>query len=152
VAKAFAAVDALVRQHDPDAPGVLVSKMAHGRRELLLGARHDHTYGPVVIVGDGGTSVEAVPDVQVLLPFFDAVAVVAAVARLRIAPLLAGVRGEPAVDVAAFADAAVAVGRLIGDPSQGLVDLDVNPVLVGSVGEGCVAVDAVVRIVEKLAR
>jgi acetate---CoA ligase (ADP-forming) len=148
VAQAFTEVDAILRGHDPDAPGVLVAVMARGRRELLLGARHDPTFGPVVLVGDGGTYVEAMPDVSVLLPPFDADDVLAALRRLRIAPLLAGVRGEAPMDVDAFAEATVAAGRLIGDASSGLVNLDVNPVLVGSEGEGCVAVDAVVFVAD----
>jgi hypothetical protein len=48
-------------------------------------------------------------------------------------------------DVGAFAMAAVAVGHLIGDTRSGVVELDINPVIVGRHGEGCVAVDAVIR-------
>ena len=64
--------------------------------------------------------------------------------RLRIAPLLDGVRGEPALDVAAFCDAALRVGELMLDEEAAVVALDINPVIVGARGEGCVAVDAVV--------
>jgi hypothetical protein len=67
-----------------------------------------------------------------------------ALSRLRIAPLLGGVRGEPPMDVDAFGASAVAVGRLMADDKSGVTTLDVNPVLVGSAGEGCHAVDAVV--------
>jgi hypothetical protein len=52
------------------------------------------------------------------------------------------------MDVEAFADAAVTVGHLIADASAGLVNLDLNPVLVGSAGEGCTAVDAVVFVID----
>jgi len=68
----------------------------------------------------------------------------AALAQLRIAPLLEGVRGEPPLDVDAFCDAAVAVGRVLQDPDCGILNLDINPVMVGARGEGCAAVDAVV--------
>jgi acetate---CoA ligase (ADP-forming) len=146
VASAFHDIARILQDHDPDAPGVLVAPMVRGRRELLLGARHDPTFGPIVVVGDGGAYVEAMPDIAVLIPPFDADDVRAALDRLRIAPLFAGVRGEPPMDVAAFADAALAVGRLIGDPASGLVDLDVNPVMIRSAGDGCVALDAVTRI------
>lgn len=125
--------------------GVLVAAMVDGRREMLIGAHRDPTFGPVVLVGDGGKYVEAMPDAALLLPPFDPADVRAALARLRIAPVLAGVRGEAPMDVDAYAMAAAAVGRLmLDDPA--VVSLDLNPVLIGSQGEGCTAVDAAVFV------
>ena len=124
--------------------GVIVAEMVKGERELMIGARLDAVFGPVVLVGDGGKYVEAMPDLQVLLPPFDADQVERALRRLRIAPLLDGVRGDPALDVAAFCASAVAVGELICDASAGITQLDINPVIVRKRGEGCVAVDAVI--------
>ena len=124
--------------------GVIVAQMVRGRRELMIGGRLDPVFGPVVLVGDGGKYVEVMPDMQVLLAPFDAARVAQALRRLRIAPLLDGVRGEPALDVAAFCAAAVAVGDLMADAAAGITQLDINPVIVGAAGEGCVAVDAVV--------
>lgn len=126
--------------------GVLVARMAKGRRELLIGAHRDPVFGPVVLVGDGGKYVEAMPDTQVLLPPFDTDDVKRVLARLRIAPLLAGTRGEPPMDVEAFAAAAVAVGRWMCEASSTVTSLDLNPVLVGAAGDGCVALDAVVFV------
>lgn len=124
--------------------GAIVAKMARGRRELMIGARVDPVFGPVVLVGDGGKYVEAMPDARVMLAPFDADEVKAALSRLRIAPLLGGVRGEPPLDVEAFCQAVTAVGRLMLDARAGVLNLDLNPVLVGARGEGCVALDAVV--------
>ncbi len=124
--------------------GAIVAKMARGRREMMIGARIDPVFGPVVLVGDGGKYVEAMPDVQLLIAPFTAAEVKEALGRLRVAPLLAGVRGEPALDVEAFCEAALAVCRLMMNPQAGVVNLDLNPVLVGATGEGCVALDAVV--------
>jgi acyl-CoA synthetase (NDP forming) len=124
--------------------GLLVAERVRGQRELMIGARFDPVFGPVVLVGDGGLYVEALPDTQVLLPPFDATLVEQALRRLRIAPLLDGVRGEPALDVAAFCAAVVAVGSLVADGSAGIQQLDLNPVIVGARGQGCAAVDAVV--------
>jgi acyl-CoA synthetase (NDP forming) len=118
--------------------------MARGRRELMIGARVDPVFGPVVLVGDGGKYVEALPDVRVLLAPFTAAEVRSALSKLRIAPLLAGVRDEPPLDVEAFTRAVLAVGQLMSGPRAGIVNLDLNPVLVGAAGEGCVALDAVV--------
>ena len=124
--------------------GVIVAAQASGQRELLIGARVDPVFGPVVLVGDGGKYVEAMPDVQVLLAPFSFQQVEQALRRLRIAPLLDGVRGESALDVPAFCEAAVAVGRLMSDPLAGISQLDVNPVMVSARGHGCVALDAVI--------
>lgn len=123
--------------------GVLVAAMARGRREMLIGAHRDPVFGPVVLVGDGGKYVEAMPDAALLLPPFGEADVHVVLARLRIAPVLAGVRGEAPMDAAAFAAAAVAVGHLMQD-DPAVASLDINPVLVRSEGEGCTAVDAVV--------
>ena len=133
--------------------GVIVAERMHGLRELMIGARLDPVFGPVVLVGDGGKYVEAMPDVQVLLPPFDVAHVERALRRLRIAPLLDGVRGEPALDVAAFCRCVVAVGVLMSDADAGaltsdadggITQLDINPLIVGARGTGCVAVDAVI--------
>jgi len=124
--------------------GVIVAKMVSGRREMMIGARVDPVFGPIVLVGDGGKYVEVLPDVQLLIPPFDAAQVSQALQRLRIAPLLAGVRGESALDIDAFCDAVLSVGRLMMSPRAGVSNLDLNPVLLGAKGEGCVALDAVV--------
>jgi acyl-CoA synthetase (NDP forming) len=120
------------------ANGAVVARMVHGQRELLLGAHHDPTFGPVVLLGDGGRYVEALPDIQVLFPRFDADDALAALSRLRVAPVLRGTRGEPAVDLPAVAAAAVALGATVDD----VASVDVNPLMAGP--DGCVAVDAVV--------
>jgi acyl-CoA synthetase (NDP forming) len=144
VRAAFAEIDARLRQIDPAPAGVLVQRMAAPGRELMIGARRDPIFGPVVLVGTGGAYVEVQPDLAVLLWPFEIGDVPAALARLRLAPLLAGVRGEAAADVAAFSSTAVAVGALLaGDHT--LAEIDLNPVMVGPAGTGCVAVDAVVR-------
>ncbi len=122
--------------------GVIVAAMAHGLRELMVGAHLDPVFGPVLVVGDGGRHVEAMPDVATVLAPFTPARVERALRRLRIAPLLDGVRGDPPMDVAAFCRAAAAVGALVADRGAGVAAVDANPVIVGARGEGCVAVDA----------
>jgi len=122
------------------ANGAIVARMVQGRRELLLGLHQDPRFGPVVLVGDGGRYVEALPDVRVLFPPFSAADVIAALGQLRIAPVLCGTRGEPAVDVASVAAAAVRLGAIANQ----VMSVDLNP-LVASEG-GCVAADAVVIV------
>jgi succinyl-CoA synthetase beta subunit len=144
VGAAWREMHSAARQAGVSLSGVIVAEMAKGQRELMIGARLDPVFGPVVLVGDGGKYVEAMPDLQVLLPPFDAAEVEQALRRLRIAPLLDGVRGEPPLDVAAFCRSVVAVGRLMAADRAGITQLDINPVIVGASGQGCVAVDAVI--------
>jgi acyl-CoA synthetase (NDP forming) len=100
--------------------------------------------GQVVTVGDGGKYVEALADVQVLMADASRQEIQQALRRLRIAPLLDGVRGEPACDVEALCDAVMAAGRLIADSEAGVQSLDLNPVIVRAAGQGCAAADAVI--------
>jgi hypothetical protein len=146
VSSAYREIECALRGQGARFDGAIVAKMASGRREMMIGARMDPVFGPVVLVGDGGKYVEAMPDVQVLLSPFSDSDVKAALARLRIAPLLTGVRGEPALDVDAFCAAVLAVCRLMTNPESRVSNLDLNPVLVGARGEGCVALDAVVYV------
>jgi acetate---CoA ligase (ADP-forming) len=144
VRAAFGDIETVLGTHDPDASGVIIAGMVAGRRELIVGARHDPAFGPTVVVGDGGVYAEVMPDAAVLLAPFDDDEARAALDRLRIAPVLAGARGEPPMDVEAVVSLLAAVGRLITDESAGVTELDLNPVMLKTVGEGCVAADAVV--------
>ena len=125
--------------------GVIVAAMRKARRELMIGARIDPDFGPVVVVGDGGKDVEALKDFALLVTPFDADEVKDALRGLRIAPLLDGVRGDPPLDLDALAAAAVAVGRLICGAKGRIASIDLNPVMVGARGEGVVIVDALVE-------
>jgi hypothetical protein len=71
-----------------------------------------------------------------------------ALRRLRVAALFDGVRGDPPMDIAAFCQSAAAVGALLSDPAARVLSLDLNPIIVGERGAGCVAVDAVVFVDE----
>jgi hypothetical protein len=83
-------------------------------------------------------------DTKLLLSPFCADDVKQALAGLRIGPLLAGVRGEPPMDVDALANAVVKIGELMADDSAGVVSIDLNPVLLDDAGKGGVVVDAAV--------
>lgn len=125
--------------------GIIVAKMLKGGRELAIGARTDPVFGPVVMVGDGGIYLEALGDFSLLLPPFDVAAVQAALSKLRVAPLLRGVRGEAPSDTAAFAGIAVRLGDAMLEWQGEVASIDINPVKVFARGEGAFAVDALVE-------
>jgi acyl-CoA synthetase (NDP forming) len=127
--------------------GVLVAAMHKGRHECMVGAHLDPVFGVVVAVGDGGKYVEAMRDVALLVPPFDTGEVLHALRDLRIAPLLAGTRGDPPLDVEALAALAVRVGQLMVAAQGRIASIDLNPAMLGAVGEGVVVVDALVECI-----
>jgi acetate---CoA ligase (ADP-forming) len=143
---AAADVQVAAQAHGLELDGYLVAPMVKGLHEVLVGAHHDPTFGPVVLLGAGGVHVEVTPDTQVLLAPCSPAEVRAAIGRLRMAPLLAGVRGAPAADVDAWVDAVVAASRHVAEADSHVVGFDANPVLLLPAGEGAVAVDAVVLV------
>ena len=140
----YTQMEEIIRKHGARFDGVIVAAMAGGRREIMIGAHRDPVFGPVVAVGDGGKYVEIFRDTTLLLPPFGLADVKDALGRLRIAPLFAGVRGEPPMDVDALSDTIVKIGALMADPAANVMSLDLNPVMLDSADKGCVVVDAVV--------
>ncbi len=140
----YSEMEDIIRKHGARFDGVIIAAMAGGRREIMIGAHRDPVFGPVVAMGDGGKYVEIFRDTTLLLPPFSQTDAVDALQRLRVAPLFAGVRGEPPMDVAALSDAIVKIGALMADPEARVMSLDLNPVMLDSEGKGCVVVDAVV--------
>jgi len=111
--------------------------------ELLIGARRDPSFGPVVAVGSGGILAEVTRDVSFRLAPLDrdeARTMWLEGARPR---LLAGPRGLPAGDVEPLVEAAVAVGELMLDQPR-VLELDLNPVI--ATGASALAVDALVIV------
>src|SRR6266850_6743920 len=123
--------------------GVIVARRARGGRELALGARIDPSFGPLVLVGDGGIYLEALKDFRLLVPPFREDEVLAKIAELRVAPLLGPLRGQLARDVGALARMAVRLGEALLAWDGRVASVDVNPVMVFETG--AVALDALVE-------
>ncbi|NPC58470.1 acetate--CoA ligase family protein [Caenimonas soli] len=128
-------------------PQVIVAEMVRGVHELALGVTVDPRVGAVVMVGDGGTLIELRKDAVSLLAPFTVEQAKQACAKLRIAPLFYGYRDSPALDLDAFAEAAVALGNFAAN-AVNLRSVDVNPVIAMPKGQGVFAVDAVVELQE----
>lgn len=142
VGEVYAEMEEIIRKQGSRFDGVIVAAMTGGRREIVIGAHRDPVFGPVVMVGDGGKYVEVFKDTTLLLPPFIRDDAKRALAKLRIAPLFEGVRGEPPMDVDALVDAMVKIGELMADTSAKVMSIDLNPVMLNT--NGCVVVDAVV--------
>jgi succinyl-CoA synthetase beta subunit len=121
--------------------GCIVQEQTAPGTELLLSIRRDAQFGPLVMVGAGGTLVELLHDVaSAPAPISHEVAL-QMVRGLRIARLLDAWRGNPARDIEAIVDALVRLSWLAVDLGERLVDLEINPLIAGSVGAGVRAVD-----------
>ena len=123
--------------------GVLVEAMSPRGLELVVGARRDPRWGPVLMVGLGGIWVEALGDVRLIPPDLTEDEIVVELGKLKTAKLLQGFRNPPAVDVKAVAAAAAAVGRLMLVRPD-IAEVDVNPLMVHAAGHGATALDALI--------
>jgi acetate---CoA ligase (ADP-forming) len=119
--------------------GVLVESMAKPGLELIVGARRDPEWGPIVVVGLGGIWTEALKDVVLMSPDLDEDEIVAALGTLKGAALLDGLRGAPPSDKKAVARVAAKLGALMR-ATPDLLDIEINPLVVHP--EGAVALDA----------
>jgi acyl-CoA synthetase (NDP forming) len=136
---AVAAYRDLVARLDP--PAVTVEEMADlgSGVEVIVGVQRDARFGPVVMVGLGGVLTEVLADVAFALAPVSVATARELLSGLRGATILDGVRGRPAVDVAALAEVVAAVSRAAAEHPE-IGELEVNPVLAGS--NGCLALDA----------
>jgi acyl-CoA synthetase (NDP forming) len=123
--------------------GILVEAMAPRGLEMIVGARRDRDWGPVTLVGLGGIWTEALHDVRLLPVGLDLDEITDELGKLRAAPLLRGMRGEPARDVTALAMVVQRIGALLAARPE-IQEVDLNPVAVYAVGEGVLALDALI--------
>jgi acyl-CoA synthetase (NDP forming) len=123
--------------------GVLVEAMARPGIELIVGARRDPDWGPVLVVGLGGIWAQALRDVRVLPSDLEPAAIVGELRKLKAAALLTGFRGAPALDLVAVAEIAWRLGRFAAAHPE-IAEIDVNPLVVYPEHEGAIAVDALI--------
>jgi acetyl-CoA synthetase (ADP-forming) len=121
--------------------GFSVQEMVRGEAEVIVGIRRDPQFGPLVIVGLGGIAVEIIGDVAVASAPVSRDHVRKMIDGLATATLFKGARGKPPLDIDAIASAVERISWLAYDLGPRLVDLEVNPLIVGAEGRGAVAVD-----------
>jgi len=134
IAKAFPDVQ-------PD--GYLVEAMAPPGLEMVIGARRDPQWGPVLLAGLGGVWIEALHDVRLMPADAPRAVVEAEIGALKGRALLSGYRGSEAVDIGAIAEAVTKVGALMQSCPE-IVEIDVNPLMAYPAGEAPVALDALI--------
>jgi hypothetical protein len=97
--------------------------------ELLVGARRDPRFGPLVVVAAGGLHAETLRDVAAALAPVDEATAEELIRSLASAPLLLGSRGRPLLAVGAAAQAVAALSRFAAAHPE-IAEVEVNPLLV----------------------
>jgi acyl-CoA synthetase (NDP forming) len=143
---AYERVLASAKRHAPTAAidGVLVQKMARPGREVILGISRDEHWGPLLMVGLGGTLVEALGDVALAPVPIDHAGAQALLNRLKAARVLGPWRGQPPADIDALAALMVNLSHFAHDHADSIAEIDLNPVIVHAEGEGLTLVDALI--------
>jgi acetyl-CoA synthetase (ADP-forming) len=132
---------ALAAAGETGAPTIAIQEMVRGDAELIIGARHDEAFGPQVMVGFGGVMVEVLRDVQLASAPLGRDHALGLLRKLKLWPILDGVRGRPKLDVDAVADTLMRLSWLAHDLGPRLQDIEINPLIVRVAGSGAVAVD-----------
>ena len=147
VREAATQMAAVVSRARPSAriDGFTVSQMAAPSDgiELIAGAVDDPQFGPVILFGQGGVSVEAVQDTAVELAPLNFALANSLMRRTRISRLFAGVRGAPPIDSAAVAVVLSKISQMMIDLPE-LAELDINPLV--ATPAGVLALDARFRL------
>jgi acyl-CoA synthetase (NDP forming) len=120
---------------------VLVQPMAGKGREVILGAKRDPCFGPVILFGLGGIFVEALQDLVWRVAPFGHETAEDMIAHIRGHKVLQGIRGEKPFDTRTIADLLVRLSQLMVDHHE-IQEIDINPVRVFQEGEGALVLDA----------
>lgn len=148
VGNAYEEIVRSVIQAQPNAKvhGVSVQKMARSGVEVIIGASHDPQFGPILMFGLGGVSVEVLGDVSFrIIPITQRDAR-EMVREIKGYPILEGIRGQAAVSIESIEEALLKISEyMYGHPE--VKELDLNPIFVYS--DGLVAVDARVVLEEE---
>ena len=148
--QAFEGLAARSKAADVEFEGVLVETMVQSSIELIVGITMDSQFGPVVLIGLGGVLVEVLQERAILVPPFSRVQASDAIESVRgLHVLLCGVRGRPASNVEALLDVVMRIGAVAEWLAGQLVELEVNPLMLGPGRDDAVCVDALVRLREK---
>ncbi|MEH7253159.1 acetate--CoA ligase family protein [Neobacillus niacini] len=128
---------------DLELDGVLVEKMGEKGIEMVVGARRDSEWGPIVMVGLGGIWIEVLKDVRFMSPKLTEEYIEQEILALKSADLLRGARGSAPADVKALTQVVAKVGQLMNAVPE-IEEIDINPVMVYPDGQGVVALDALI--------
>jgi acyl-CoA synthetase (NDP forming) len=123
----------------------LVQRMIPSGVEVILGAKRDTEFGPVVLFGLGGIHVEVFQDISLRVAPVSGDQAMEMINEIKGHLLLKGFRGKPPADTAALQQTIVAFSRILVY-SPKIHELEINPLIVSEKGKGCNIVDARMRL------
>jgi len=143
--RAWRDIAADVRKAQPDLvlDGMLVEAMAPAGLELVVGARREPKWGPILTVGLGGIWIEALHDIRILPADLSHDGIIAELLQLKGAALLRGGRGMPAADLDTVADCVLRLGALIRGDAR-VSEIEINPLRVYA--KGALALDVLMHV------
>lgn len=121
--------------------GVYVEMMGKPGREVILGMHRDPQFGPMLMFGLGGIFVEVMKDVSFYLAPITKEEAMHMLMNTRSYALLKGARGQGPVDLEGIAGALQRISQLVTD-FPNIIEMDINPFIVGEVGTPPVVADA----------
>ena len=122
-----------------DFAGMLIEEMVSGT-ELIVGAKVDYQFGPVILLGMGGTAVEIYKDTALRMAPLKEVDVESMLKGLQAYELLKGYRGSQPVNLKELTKTLMAFSNLVMNLEGYFESIDLNPVMCSS--ERCVVADA----------
>lgn len=139
-----------IRDKTPEArlDGVYIEKMCKRGREVILGMTRDRQFGPMLMFGLGGIFVEVMKDVTFHIAPITAEEAIQMLQGTKSYSLLKGVRGQASVDLQAIAESLQRISQLVTDFPE-IVEMDINPFMVGEVGSESIAADARITLAQK---
>ena len=136
-----------VRLARPDASieGFTVQQMAvrAGAHELIIGMTDDQLFGPVILFGQGGISVEVVADQALALPPLNMPLARELISHTLVYRLLRGYRNRPAAVIDDIAHTLIKISQLVTDFAE-ITELDINPLFADD--KGVLALDARIKV------
>ncbi|NYT37269.1 CoA-binding protein [Allopusillimonas soli] len=126
----------------PRIQGVLVQPMVRAGTEIMVGAKIDPLFGPVIVVGLGGIMVELLKDTVLELAPVNHGEALGMLGRLKGKAALGGFRGSEPVDLDGLADIVCRLSELVSDQQSRISEMDVNPLICS--GGKIMAVDALI--------
>lgn len=129
------------KKPDANILGVLVQEMCGKGREVILGMNRDPHFGPLMMFGMGGIMVEVLKDVSFHLAPLTANEAKQMLVDTKTYKILKGVRGQEGVDIDKIAEGLQRLSQLVTEFPQ-ILEMDINPYVVGPVGSTPIAVDA----------
>ena len=147
VMHAYEAIMQNCKRYRPDAniSGVEVCEMLEPGTELIIGARRDAAFGPIVMCGLGGIYVEVMKDVVFRALPLNKKEAMNMLKEIKAFPVLLGVRGEKRRDIDGIIDTIIKVGTILNKCSK-ITDIEINPVVVYEQEKGLRALDVRILI------